>query len=728
MSPEERLNSLSEERLNSLSASLCPDSFSVLAEYARSRTHPGRNLITHVVDTYIGLLEPPIRNDDSAELTKALVHIRTHLCQNNSRATVQIKLSVLCKLTSLLVDKEVITDDVIFPDTPYSTDTFKAYKAQVIPTEPLSKIKPKKPSADEEFYDTLSRTCPTKVAERLKEHVYNFKIVKHHRGPLNDFLNFVFIEHQRWYEHPRIIEGSLLKFRNNLLNKVSRNSAYGKFQNVKNAINVLNDHRLISKDTDLPDNLRRCTKTQKVRLNNPLLCTTDIYDERKKNLFRNTPDFIKEITSDIDNNLKLLLEEARKIVFDGYRKFKDRDRIISNSEKSEFLKHPELRISKTITTKNHRTWKYECNPFSQSGSSSPIRTNNHVAYFDHFYECFINGAGKHDLEGIRYTTEVQQYLGLTVQIASAMQVIIVEELGINPYSLYRMKTYSDGHGHEFIQVTDEGTVRLRTLKLRARHAKTRSATGSLNDLIDISKQDIDAAVCIKIALEMTCRAREFTSQKELWLCSTIGGVRNPTPKAFQQTFKKIREKAAKKSELLKNATLKKIRSSKGVWIYLDSNGDSLKTANYFGNTVKTTLARYMPDYLTELVYRVKIRTFQHILLFMAVAHDESPAVSLGLTIEEFRNQVTRAFDNPDMGGTLYESLKSKDPEHETSEIKYFCVSLKNIMLALKYAKEGEDKRIKDDCIAAISIISKGPVIMKQLLRQAEKRLNSIEEG
>ena len=716
-----------EVKLNSLSAPLSPRAHRVLAKYARSRTRQGRNNVISLVDTYIGLLESPIRNDDSAELTRALVYIRTHLCQNYTKDVVLQKLSELYNLLSLLVDKGIITGDFLFPEKPTFNATYKVYKAQAIPTEYLSKIKPKKRSADEEFYDTLSRTCSAKIAERLKEHVYNFKTVKHHRSPLNDFLNFIYSEHPRWYEHPKVIEGSLLKFRNNMLDKFSRNSAYGRFQNVKNAIEVLSDHGLISKDTYFPDNLRRCTKTEKVRVNNPLLCTTDVYDERKKDLFRYTPDFIKELADELDSNLKILLKEARKIVYGGYQKFKDRDLIILNSEKSEFLMHPDLRVLRTVTSKDHRAWKKECNPFSSETASNPKRVSNLVAYFDHFYDYFINGAGKHNLEGIRHINEVQQYLGLTTSVASAMQIIIVEELGINPYPLYRVKVYSDGHGHEFIQVTDEGSVRLRALKPRARHAKTRKAEGSLLVLKDIPEQDIDSATCLKMALEMTSRAREVTKQKELWLCSSKDGVTSPTPGTFQNAFKTIRAKAAKNCDILNNSTLKKVRSSKGVWIYLDSNGNSLKTANYFGNTVKTTLARYIPDYLAELVYRVKIRNFQHILLFMAVAYDESPECSVGLTIGEFSDQVAKAFENPDMGGSLYESLKSQETEYETSGVKYFCVSLKNIMLALKYAKGGKDQSLKDDCRAAISKISEGPLIMKQLLRQAEKKLNSIEE-
>ncbi|OOZ38203.1 hypothetical protein BOW53_16305, partial [Solemya pervernicosa gill symbiont] len=92
------------------------------------------------------------------------------------------KLSELYNLTSLLVDKGIITGDLLFPDKPNSSATYKVYKAQAIPAEHLSKIKPKKRSADEEFYDTLSRTCSAEIAESLKAHVYNFKNVKHHTG------------------------------------------------------------------------------------------------------------------------------------------------------------------------------------------------------------------------------------------------------------------------------------------------------------------------------------------------------------------------------------------------------------------------------------------------------------------------------------------------------------------------------------------------------------------
>ncbi|WP_409419814.1 hypothetical protein ACJ3XJ_10130 [Marinomonas sp. RS-M-Aa-14] len=717
-------------KLEQLSVHLSHESFRIIEDYTDSLNLVRKREVINLLDSYIEALSENIRKNDSSGLLRDFKHIRTHLCQNFVRLTVLNKLNHLYNVTKALIEKGAIASISPLPDKPNTTSTYETYKNQVLPIEFLSKVKKKTLSSDEIFYDTLSRTCSTEIAQRLKEHVYQFKYVKLHRRPLNIFLNFISAEHPRWYENPIIIEESLRKFRNNLLKNLSRQTAYGQFQHVKNSIIVLRDHDLIPKETDFPDNLRRCTKTEKARLDNPILCATNIYDEREKELFKSTTFFIKDLSSEIEYNLKLLLKEARKIVFEGYRNYKDQKRLISISEKKEFLKHPELKVLKTRSYRGKKQIKFETNPFLRNSDSKSKKTriSNLIAYFDHFYECFINGTVNHNINDLVCTNEVKQSLGLTTRLASAMQIIIVEELGINPYSLYKVKVNTDVNGKELVQVTDEGSVRLRALKPRARQSKTRSAHGSLINPIDILEDDIDAATCLKMALEMTDRARKFTSKQELWLCSSKEGVQNPVPETFQNEFNKIRTKAALKCELLNSATLKKIRFSKGVLIYLNSNGDSLKTAQYFGNTVKTTLARYVPDYITELVYRVKIRSFQHILLFMAVAHDESPSDSLGISIENFSNHVKKAFETPGMGGVLYNSLLTQKSDCETIELKYFCVSLKNIMLALKYAKEGDDQNLKDDCLAAISKISEGPIIMKQLLRQAQKNLNIKEDN
>ncbi|MDH1994480.1 hypothetical protein N5J40_06530 [Aeromonas caviae] len=71
-----------------------------------------------------------------------------------------------------------------------------------------------------------------------------------------------------------------------------------------------------------------------------------------------------------------------------------------------------------------------------------------------------------------------------------MQIIITEELGINPYSLYTMKAFATNHGLEFMQVDDDGSVRVRTIKPRARHARTKKAIGDLTPIAKVKAQDI----------------------------------------------------------------------------------------------------------------------------------------------------------------------------------------------------------------------------------------------
>ena len=93
------------------------------------------------------------------------------------------------------------------------------------------------------------------------------------------------------------------------------------------------------------------------------------------------------------------------------------------------------------------------------------------------------------------------------------------------------------------------------------------------------------------------------------------------------------------------ATLKKVRSSKGVLVYLETQGDILKTANYFGNQIKTALNYYIPKYLSELIYRVKIRAFQNILLYMSLSDHENQFDILKISKESYIAQLKHAFRN-----------------------------------------------------------------------------------
>ena len=438
----------------------------------------------------------------------------------------------------------------------------------------------------------------------------------------------------------------------------------------------------------------------------------DLYDEEKQQTYIDTPSFIDFLKKDISNNLRTLIAEAQSIVYEGYQKFFSKDEVIKSSQFQEYIAHPNL----SVNAHDGSLEKRVTNPFELS---HPLRHENLTAYFDYYFDEFIRNDIPHEIYNLNTTTKVIEHLSLTSLIASAMQIIITEEMGINAYSLYNIKVHSNGHGHEFIQVDDNGSVQIRALKSRARNAQIRKAKGSIVELSKVSTQNIDAATCLKMALEMTSRVRSVTGMQELWLCISHLGVSAPTPETFQAKFKNIRNRLSLKKPALNNATLKKVRSSKGVLIFLNSNGDSLKAANYLGNTVKTTLNRYIPFYLKELIYRVKIRAFQNILLFMSVASDESPYNSMNINKDEFVHKVNEAFKNPEMGGNLYQSLTNPPTKTNEENTIFFCISEKNIELAIKYIKEGEDEELKNNCIAVINLISEGPVIMKEMLRKAQ---------
>ncbi|WP_290576518.1 hypothetical protein [Ketobacter sp.] len=593
-----------------------------------------------------------------------------------------------------------------------TTGDYEQYRTETVPQNIISKFRVKSP-ADDMFQKTLDSTCPPKISKRLKEHVNSFKNAKHHRAPLIQFLIQISAVSPIWHEQPRVIQGELLKFRNGLLKNKHRNTAYSNFQNVKNAVSVLIEHRLLPLDTELPSNLRRCTNTAKIRAENPIISNLNIYSDESNVSFRTSHAYLKDLESDIRENLNILLYEAKKIVHEGYHLFLSTHSIIAKSQRDEFIAHPKMLVKRDESRKKDRK---EQNPFY---SGNPLSFENKIAALDHFFDLVAQNKPIPHKTDLRNNTSFLGYLGLTPLIASAMQVIITDELGINPYSLYKVKMVSDGHGHEYVKVTDEGSVRLKALKPRGRLARTSQTCGSNIALSKIDASEIDASTCLKMAIEMTSRLRKHTENQALWIClTTRHGAILPTPETFQNSFNTIRNRAALKKPIFRKATLKKIRTSKSVLIYLESNGDSLKAATYLGNHVKTTLDRYIPKYITELIYRIRIRSFQNILLFMSVSSEESPERSLNLSPKEYERHLKNAFENPSMGGQLYKSLTTSRDTNESTDTKYFCVSEKNIGLAIMYARSGTDAELKLDCTTVLEKIAEGPIIMKQLLRKA----------
>lgn len=710
-----------DDKLKHISTCLNKYVYESVVEHIKDRAIKPRQqkeLVNDLV-AYINLLREPLNNNETVEISLCLAYIQINICQRFCFFVAQIRFAEILLLVEHLIQKSMIHKSNSLPKGIQNVTEYELYKNKIISDQIIEKISIK-PSALELFNSTLKSCCPIKIVNRLNEHVNSFKKRerKSHRKPIVVFLNQVSATHSKWYEHPKIIQGELLKYRGSLLDGLNRRTAYKNFQNLKNAISVLIEHDLLPKNTHLPDNLRKATNVDKVRKKNTLVAQIDLYDDTRKQSYVDTPTFIQDLKNELSVNLKLLVREAQIIVHEKFQIFLSKDSVVARSQRDEFLNHPELLVAKTNTAR-HSDDSSKLNPF---GQLHPLEAENKVAYYDYYFDSLITNTRPHKISNLLFGQNILEYFGLTPLVSSAMQIIITEELGINPYSLYNAKVSSDGHEQEFVQVDDEGGVRIKTLKARARHVRTKSAKGSLVALSSIDTQDIDANICLKMALKMGARTRSSLGIESLWTCLIVGLKANvPSESVFQSYFTAIREQAYLESgrEVLKSATLMKVRGSKGVLIYLESNGDTLKVAAYYGNQVKTALKNYIPKYLAELIYRVKIRSFQNILLFMAVASDDSPSSSLGVSEKTFKESVTQAFSNPDMGGRMFEQLTKPSSSEQTDSIKYFCVSETNIQIAIKYAKLGTDATLKVDCEAVLSKISEGPVIMKQMLRKAQ---------
>ncbi|MFQ1718119.1 hypothetical protein ACK4BP_16265 [Aeromonas veronii] len=691
------------------------DIYNLISSFLYSCSSAHHQVLSINLARYIIPLQSILNERDLSELTETLSYITAHTTTyTKSLRVFNLLLFTYSNLFQYLVDNNYFEENILTVITPIfkrmNEAQYDVCKSKVIPSSFLSKAT-KKQGANDEFDDILSSTCPPDIAQKIKEHVNTFKIVKNHREPIGAFLKYISSQSSQWYRQPNVIKGELIKFRGNILNHLQRSTTYSKFQNVKNCISVLIKQGLLPNSIELPNNLRRDTNTEKIRDDNPIISKVNIYDE---NLLEHAIDskfFLEQLEKDIKSNIQALLSYAKKIVHDSYKRFCEAPNLIAISNNAKEFQNNDL----SAQTKN--------SAFSQH---NPIRLENTVAYFTKNYDKLSQLTKGNGKDRVILQEEALQYLGLTLITASAMQIIITEELGINPYSLYSMKAFATNYGLEFIQVDDDGSVRVRTIKARARYARTRKAIGDLTPIDKVKAQDIDASICLKMAMKMTENARNVEFDHSLWLCVTIRGISKCSHSDFQRGFKHIRNEVANKSgiEVINYATLKKVRTSKGILIYLQSHGDALRTATYFGNTVKTTLSRYIPKHLKELIYRVKIRAFQRILLFMAIANDETPFESAHLNESKFKAQLASAFSNPEMGGELFNSLTAKPSNDEFEQPIYFCVSEKNLKLAIIYAKEGQDEHLNKLCSDVINMVSTSNTPLKIMLRNAHK---SIEQ-
>lgn len=647
---------------------------------------------------YIELIKSPINNHNYNLLCNEFNTISCHISKNYVFQGAKDRINTL----AIIIEKALI-EKITLPRL-ITELNYNELRNNQLSELAIQKIAVKL-SSEEALNEALDKYCSTQVSKRLLDFVNSYKLKerKSYRKPLTDFLNQFSDRTKEWEKNPKKIQSELINYRDNLLTIVDRSTAYQRYNNLTNALKVLIEHGLLDSSTYIPKNIKESSNVEKYSIN-PLILQVDLRDEKNHQHFSSSQTFINYIQSSLFSNLNCLVKVSREIIAKGYAKYLSKDEIIS---RSKYIK------------------KFSQDNVFDIKSFNIHSTENKVAYFNYFFDELIRNKKPHNIENLKFNTDIFEYFGLTPLISSAMQIVITEELGFNPHSLYEATISSAHRGEVFILVNDEGSVRVKVYKKRAKHIRQVSVKGSNKPLNHLQPEEIDAATCFKMALEMSERTRKSLNSEYLWTCLLLGfPAALPSSSTFQGAFNKIRHLAYEKSDSveLKVATLKKVRSSKGVLIYLESKGDTLKATNYFGNQVKTALKSYIPKYLSELIYRIKIRTFQNILLYMSVSAHDSPFDTLNLTKESYIVRLKQAFKTPDMGGPLFSKLTIQSTMSKETSPTYFCLSHENIISALKYIKEGTDDQLKADCEAVIRKLSEGSTHLKEMLRKAHKAL------
>jgi len=326
--------------------------------------------------------------------------------------------------------------------------------------------------------------------------------------------------------------------------------------------------------------------------------------------------------------------------------------------------------------------------------------------------------------------ENKQDSGLENDLISAMHVIITDEMGINPTSLYNLKVKVDKKlkksKNEFIKIEDDGTVRVNIIKWRQRRLQKRTTDASvLISYKDLDFNDINASFCLQFAIELTEYERIKFNTNLLWIRKSKRSLRKNN--SFDGDFRVFCNKNLPQEFSSLKPTLMRIRTSRAIEIYIRTDGDVVASATYLGNKVKTTLSTYIPLFLQEIMYRRKISVFQHIYLILATALEPEKLKLLGMSQESYDKCILEIYDNKDFGGPLFEKLKPIVPIEEKVEYEYFFVcSVENFAFIINYLKHKKDdgSEFYTVCKNALNKAVSGSIQHKKMIRDAELLLES----
>ncbi|MFH4745371.1 hypothetical protein WMQ67_03620 [Vibrio harveyi] len=301
--------------------------------------------------------------------------------------------------------------------------------------------------------------------------------------------------------------------------------------------------------------------------------------------------------------------------------------------------------------------------------------------------------------------------------------IIIDELGINPWSLYHADVQAKGTNSSYVKLESDGTAVLKVTKWRQRRIQRKSTVPrSLTHPSELTDEKINASFCTQFALLARSQHAEQLKSNRLWLYETKTQLAELSGDG-SHLFKSFREECLTEIEGIEAPTLMKIRSSRAIEKYLSTGGDVTAVAGYLGNKVKTALDTYIPLFLQEAIYRNKIHNFQNLYFVLATSSLEERLDVLKLTAQDYDNQVKRLINNEDFGGELFEVLCP--PHKPLEQTFYFICSPENFAFALRYVSkntysEEDDNEMYLICKQALEKAGRAGVAIQRMLIQAQQ--------
>ncbi len=571
----------------------------------------------------------------------------------------------------------------------------------------------------------LTTTFKRELLKFAPEDLYDKQIISLESNPRRKNAILEFYEHANknnstWFENKSLINDALHQYKNNLVKLKSIRTAYSDYSRVRGQFATFKRSGLIPHNTILPNNFGYKNVNNSSRLTNSLLASTNPMS--LSSIESTEIEYLDALEVELRQNLELLKSYSQKIIFDSYSKFVLLEELISGSDIDKIEEGGDHLDPKNISIKNQK--------LSYFSKAHPNGLANCVAYiYKYKKRMFVKGSfsGSHHFyeHGI---DNVLCYLGLSSELIVAMMNVIIDEIGINITPLINQKVNTTQH-NEFIKINPCGSIVINTLKKRAKIVQPTKLDAtwveSLPDVADLCTTEINAEFAIKFALLVNEYFIDVSGENYLFL--TIGndnsgkGIRKISTMAIKSTIKKFASDISEDlSEL--SPTMAGIRASKGVLIWLENDGDSVKAARYLRNKTQTTINNYIPRALQELKHRKRIRKFQSLLSVINALSTDKPNEYLGVEVEEYKKILEGFFSDEDADGWIIDGLitKSKGKREEI----IFRVSQESIIQLIQVAREHQNKDIQKKCKSIIDLIgSNGSRKMKRMLSQANKQAN-----